>query len=217
MTQHDVCHLATSQAGCDTHPVPEAGLRERKREKTHDGLVRTALQLFSERGFDHVTVEEIAAGYDLSARTFFRYFASKEDVLFSESDRHRTHLIQALADQDPSMGPFAALESALRLVATDYAQERDLLRMRHQIVTSTPSLSTRAAERKQGWEAEVIEQLRTSGRARGMSDVDLRLVVAATTTALQVAIEAWVVSDADADLDPLLDAVFERLRTGLGR
>ncbi len=89
--------------------------------------------------------------------------------------------------------------------------------MRHQIVASTPSLSTRAAERKQGWEAEVTDQLRASGRARGMSDVDLRLVVAATTTALQVAIEAWVVSDDDADLDPLLDAVFERLRTGLGR
>ena len=50
-----------------------------------------------------------------------------------------------------------------------------------------------------------------------MSDVDLRLVVAATTTALQVAIEAWVVSDSAADLDPILDAVFERLRTGLGR
>ena len=197
--------------------VSEVGLRERKREKTRDALMRTALQLFSERGFDHVTVEEIAAGYDLSARTFFRYFASKEDVLFSEGDRHRTHLLQALAEQAPSMGPFAALEAALRLVATDYAQERDLLRMRHQIVASTPSLSTRAAERKQGWEVEVIDLLRASGRARGMSDVDLRLVVAATTTALQVAIEAWVVSDDDADLDTLLDAVFERLRTGLGR
>ncbi len=209
--------LRHTEVGCDTHPVPETGLRERKREKTHDALVRTALQLFSERGFDHVTVEEIAAGYDLSARTFFRYFASKEDVLFSEGDRHRTHLLQALADQDPSVRPFAALEAALRLVATDYAQERDLLRMRHQIVASTPSLSTRAAERKQGWEVEVIDQLRASGRAHGMSDVDLRLVVAATTTALQVAIEAWVVSDEAADLADLLDAVFERLRTGLGR
>ena len=89
--------------------------------------------------------------------------------------------------------------------------------MRHEIIASTPSLSTRAAERRQGWEAEVIDHLRASGRARGMSDLDLRLVVAATTTALQVAIEAWVVSDAAGDLDTLLDAVFERLRTGLGR
>ena len=196
--------------------MPATGLRERKREKTRDSLAQSALRLFAERGFDRVTVEEIAAAHDLSARTFFRYFASKEDVLFSEGDRRRTHLLEALADQDPSVRPFTALEAALRLVSTDYALERDLLRMRHQIITSTPSLSTRAAERRQGWEGEVIDELRTSGRADGMSDLELRLVVAATTTALQVAIETWVASDAP-DLDTILDDVFEQLRNGFGR
>jgi AcrR family transcriptional regulator len=196
--------------------MPATGLRERKREKTRDALAQSALRLFAERGFDRVTVEEIAAAHDLSARTFFRYFASKEDVLFSEGDRRRTHLLAALADQDPSVRPFPALEAALRLVATDYAQERDLLRLRHQIISSTPSLSTRAAERRQGWEGEALEQLRTSGRADSMSDLELRLVVAATTTALQVAIEAWVLSD-EAKLDTILDEVFTQLRNGLGR
>lgn len=195
--------------------MPATGLRERKREKTRDALAQSALRLFAERGFDGVTVEEIAAAHDLSARTFFRYFASKEDVLFSDGDRRRGQLIDALVAQPPSMRPFPALEAALRLVATDYAHERELLRLRHQVITSTPSLSTRAAERRQGWETEVLDQLRTSGRASGMTDLELRLVVAATTTALQVAIETWVLTDAS-DLDTLLDEVFDCLRNGFG-
>ena len=179
--------------------------------------MRTALQLFSERGFDHVTVEEIAAGYDLSARTFFRYFASKEDVLFSEGDRHRTRLLEALAEQDASMGPFAALEAALGSWPRTTRKNATFCGCATRSSRRHRPSRRRAAERRQGWETQVIDELRASGRARGMSDVDLRLVVAATTTALQVAIEAWVVSDSAADLDPILDAVFERLRTGLGR
>jgi AcrR family transcriptional regulator len=119
--------------------MPATGLRERKREKTRDSLAQSALRLFSERGFDRVTVEEIAAAHDLSARTFFRYFASKEDVLFSEGDRRRTRLLEALADQDPVVRPFPALEAALRLVSTDYAHERDLLRLRHRSRPGPPS------------------------------------------------------------------------------
>jgi AcrR family transcriptional regulator len=153
----------------------------------------------------------------VSPRTFFRYFASKEDVLFADSDGHRVHFLEALAAQHPDASPFRALESAARLVAADYAEQGDVLRVRHRIVTSTASLRTRAAERQQGWESEVVEHLRASGRAQRTSDLDLRLVVAATTTALRVAIEAWIANDGAGDLGPLLDAVFDRLRHGLDR
>jgi AcrR family transcriptional regulator len=196
--------------------VPTAGLRERKKERTHDALARSALRQFAERGFDHVTVDDIATACDVSPRTFFRYFASKEDVLFAESDGHRARLLASLADQPADVPPFDALESAMRLVAAHYAEARDALRVRHRIVTSTPSLRTHAAERQQGWEGEVLEHLRASGRAGRMSDVDLRLVVASATTALRVAVESWIEDDGGGDLDALLDAAFERLREGFG-
>jgi AcrR family transcriptional regulator len=195
-----------------------AGLRERKKEKTHDALARSALRLFAKRGFDNVTVEEIAASCEVSPRTFFRYFASKEDVLFAESDAHRRRLLAALEDHEPGEAPFAVLESALRVVAADYASERDTLRARHAIVRSTPSLRSRVSERQQGWEAEVVDQLRASSTpARRMSDLELRLVVASATSALRVAVEAWIAADGDGDghdLEDLLDKAFRRLRAG---
>jgi AcrR family transcriptional regulator len=195
-----------------------AGLRERKKEKTRDALARSALRLFAKRGFDNVTVEEIAASCEVSPRTFFRYFASKEDVLFAESDAHRRRLLDALADHESGEAPFTVLESALRVVAADYASERDTLCARHDIVRSTPSLRSRVSERQQGWEAEVVDQLRaTSARARRMSDLELRLVVASATSALRVAVEAWIAVDGDGDgrdLEDLLDKAFRRLRAG---
>jgi AcrR family transcriptional regulator len=195
--------------------VATIGLRERKKERTRDALVRSALRQFTKRGFDHVTVEDIADACEVSPRTFFRYFATKEDVLFAESDGQRTRLLASLAEQPPDVSPFRALESAVRMIAAEYAERPDLLRARQRILTSTPSLRTRVAERHQGWESAVIDELRASGRAKDMTDLDLRLLVGATTTALRVALDCWTAKDSAKDLESLLDTIFERLGEGL--
>ena len=161
MTQDGRCHTLTFCFERENGPV--TGLRERKKEKTRDALVASAMRQFASRGFDHVTVEEIAASCEVSPRTFFRYFASKEDVLFADSDARCERLLEALAEQEADASPFQALEAAVALLAPDYAEQREMLRARHEIVTATPSLRTRAAERQQGWETSIIQQLRSIG------------------------------------------------------
>ncbi len=195
--------------------VVTAGLRERKKEKTRQDLVRSALCQFAERGFEHVTVEEIAASCDVSPRTFFRYFGSKEDVLFADADAQRAHLMRVLAAQPPGVVPLRALEAAVLEIAGDYQDQREVFLLRHRVVCETPSLRSRVAERHHCWESAVTAELRRSGPGAGMPELTLRLSVASATTALRVATELWMEADAEGDLRALLTTALRTLGTGL--
>lgn len=191
------------------------GLRERKKRTTSEALVRSALRQFATRGFERVTVEDIAGACDVSPRTFFRYFASKEDVLFADGDGQRSHVIDVLAAQPPDVSPLEAMQAAVRELARDYEAQREAVLLRHRIVASTPSLRSHVAERLHGWESAVIEELRRSGRADGMDELSLRLMVAATTSALCVSIDLWAEGGAEGDLGTVLADALEKLGSGL--
>ena len=191
-----------------------SGLGERKMQRTRETVADTALRLFAARGFDQVTVEEIAEASEVSPRTFFRYFAAKEETLFAESDAGRDILLAALAGQPADVPVLDALQSAMRCVVDYYADQRDRLCMRHQVVRSSFSLRTRTAERQQRWESDVVDYVRVSGRAGDMDDLELRLLVASTTTALRVAVETWVAADSATPLADLLEIAFRRLCVG---
>jgi AcrR family transcriptional regulator len=78
---------------------PELGLRERKKQRTRETIARAAHALFAERGYHATTLNDIAQAADVSTRTIFSYFASKEDILFSDFPLMKRALAQALADR----------------------------------------------------------------------------------------------------------------------
>ncbi|GAA1255881.1 hypothetical protein GCM10009677_02360 [Sphaerisporangium rubeum] len=123
-----------------------SGLRERKKLRTRRRLCEAALRLFHVKGYDETTVAEIAAEADVSPRTFFSYFASKEDVVFHDTRDRAERALTVIA----SRGPGEPLAALLTRVADEILTLDDddlLLRMipgRGGIVMSVPALQARA-------------------------------------------------------------------------
>ena len=100
-------------------PIPQ-GLRERKKLETRLALARAAMRLFEERGYAETTVDEIAAAANVSRRTFFRYFASKDEVFIVDPQGKLAALHVALADGPPDEPTIAALRRGMVALASAY-------------------------------------------------------------------------------------------------
>ncbi|MEU6738118.1 TetR/AcrR family transcriptional regulator [Streptosporangium sandarakinum] len=99
--------------------MAEPTLRERKRQRTRQAIVDAAVELFEERGYEGTTVADIAEAAEIGTRTFFSYFASKEEVLFPESDSRVAAAVEAIATRGPEERPADVLLRALRTVNRD--------------------------------------------------------------------------------------------------
>lgn len=89
------------------------GLRERKKQRTRGALIRVAHELVVSRGYDDTTVDQIADAVDVSQRTFFRYFSSKEDVAFALQDEIESRFYEAVCERPAPEAPVRALRNAL--------------------------------------------------------------------------------------------------------
>jgi AcrR family transcriptional regulator len=132
----------------------EPGLRERKKAATQALLRETALSLFSERGFAAVSVDEIATGADVSRSTFFRYFGSKESVLFDEIDETGDVFLKHLNERPPNETPWEAFEKAL--IATSEPnvgdeQRNQQQRMLDELLRTDPALHGRRRAMIERW------------------------------------------------------------------
>ncbi|MEU5685090.1 TetR/AcrR family transcriptional regulator [Streptomyces venezuelae] len=137
--------MAGAEAGVTAQPL---GLRERKKRQTATRIWRSALDLFLERGYDKVSVAEIAAAADVSKMTVFNYFGTKEDVLLGPVEEHVSDAADAVRDRAPGESAVAAL----RRQFLDQIEARDpsiglsggprQLQMR-QLISDTPALARR--------------------------------------------------------------------------
>jgi AcrR family transcriptional regulator len=85
------------------------GLRELKKQRTREAIADTAMRLFVERGFDSVTVAEVAEAADVSEKTVFNYFPTKEDLFFDEVEEKEAALVEAIRSRRPDESILAAL------------------------------------------------------------------------------------------------------------
>jgi AcrR family transcriptional regulator len=95
-------------------PLRTTGRRERKKDETRQALRSAAHQLFAEKGFAHTTIDDITATADVSRRTFFRYYSSKDDLLRADVSDLLPAMIAALHARPAEESPLAAILGALR-------------------------------------------------------------------------------------------------------
>lgn len=111
---------SSASADAQLAPAPRApSLRERKRERTRKAIVEAGFELFASRGYDETTVADIAEAAEIGARTFFSYFASKEELLFPERDARVLAALAAIRSRTAGERPVDVLLRALRSVGTD--------------------------------------------------------------------------------------------------
>ena len=164
----------------------ELGLRERKKQRTRETIASAARELFAERGYHATTLPEIAAAADVSTRTIFAYFPSKEDILFSDFPLMQEALAQALADRPEGV---EALVTVREFILSTVGRERSevdeqLGRCVHDDETLRSHLRARIAQLEEVIAPAIAKDL-------GVPEDDFRpqLVAACLTAAFNVLTE----------------------------
>jgi len=190
------------------------GLRERKKAETRDALASAALRLADELGPDRVTVDEIAAAAGVSPRTFFNYFASKEDAIVGSTESSTSRVVQELASRPAAEAPIDALRAAVHAGADHLEADPDDWIIRHRLVTRYPALGVRYAARLAAVEHELVVEI--ARRTRLDVDVDTypAALVSAAMAASRVALTVWQARERRASLPQLFDEVFDQLDGG---
>jgi len=191
------------------------GLRERRKRLTAAELEAAAYRLFGERGFDAVTVDDIAAEADVSRRTFFRYFASKEDVLLADHFVQLARLREAMADRPADEPIVTALRNALMSLTSDFEDRKEMIITRARLMRDTPSLQARSLVHQKLWEDAMQEMVAARLGVDPVADLRPGLVSATTLAAMRVAFTNWLAAGCDGDLIKLTTEALDLLDGGL--
>jgi AcrR family transcriptional regulator len=193
-----------------------AGRRERKKAQTRRTLTAAAIHLSIERGSpDRVTVEEISEAADVSPRTFFNYFSSKEDAILGVDPERRAELRAELELRPAEEPPIEALRAALLASAEGIDENAELWAQRLQLVREHPSLSPGYVASFADFERGLVEAMATRLQLDPDADLYPAVVVAAALTVMRVTVKHWQATAAQTPLTELLDLAFDQLADGL--
>lgn len=190
------------------------GRRERKRRQTRERIETTALKLFLERGFDNTTIEDITEAADVSKRSFFDYFPSKEDVVAAWQDGFADELIGAVAAQ-PADAPLVdvietAINAALRAAISD-PQHLAIAAL----IRDTPALRSRDQLKYAKLERKLTDALHARCSAGDEERFRLSVLAAAVVGMLRIGGERWSGAQKDLPLEEFASGMFHELWAAL--
>lgn len=173
------------------------GLRELKKQRTRGALLRAALELFTTKGYEETTVDEIAEAVDVSQRTFFRHFTNKEETVFAVQHMVEARFVQALRERPADEAPFVAMRGAVLGAWEAMGQSIEEvvpveLHMRtYQMIESTPSLLAVHLRHSIEMEEEIAHLIAEREGLDVNSDPRPRVAVAAFSGVMRVTGRLW--------------------------
>lgn len=181
-----------------------------------EALVAAAFQLFLERGYEQTTVDDIVTLAGVGRRSFFRYFPSKEDVVFPDHERCLADMTAFLAASGAEHEPVRRVCDAARLVLRMYAENPTFSVQRYRLTKQVPGL--RAYELSVVWRYEraLAEYLRRrfAGRRDGTLQADV--IAAAVVAAHNNALRSWLRSDGQDDASAAVDHALGYVQSAFG-
>jgi AcrR family transcriptional regulator len=188
------------------------GLRERKKQRTRDTIVAAAMRLFAERGFDRTTIADIAEAADIAPRTFFAYFPSKEDVVFSDFGDSFEGLSSRLRGRRPGETAVDAMRSWIAELIGELDLDDETMLLRKRLACEHEAIAARDRHLRGRFE-ELLAEAVADDLGDPPTALRPRMVAAAALAAL------YSLEDADGDVgeDPMaqVDLALAFVRGGL--
>lgn len=175
-----------------------------KKERTRAALVAAATTLFRVQGYEATTVEQIAAGAGVTSRTFFRYFPTKDAVVFANADARYDAFRVALAAGALDEAPLDGVRRAFRATVGEFAEHRQELVLQHRVIESAPALIAKERELDRRWETALARHL-GSEAADPVAARRARLLAGAFMGAARALLDEWYAADGKVELVALAD------------
>ncbi|QTD43013.1 TetR family transcriptional regulator [Sporosarcina sp. Te-1] len=190
----------------------KVGLRERKKAKTMANVQTHALRLFRENGYHETTVEQIAEAAEISPSTFFRYFATKEDVVLS--DNYDPLLVDAFENQPADLNLLQAVRNAMISGVNEITEDEwETIRQRNQLIMAVPEL--RAATLKNLTQMmQLLTQIAAKRVGRNSEDPAVR-TFAGVVVGVNISLMEYSAEVSKFEFTKLLDEALEVVGNGL--
>jgi AcrR family transcriptional regulator len=171
-------------------------------------LLKAALELYGERGFEQTTVAEIAERAGLTERTFFRHFADKREVLFAGASELEDLLVSTVAEAPEAMTPIEAAASGVEAAGAFIQEAAELARQRQAIIAASAELRERELIKL----SSLASALAGALRERGVQEPEASLAAEAAIAVFRIAFERWVQESDQRDIPQLIRESLDRLR-----
>ena len=192
----------------------EPGRRQRKKQATRDDLMDHAARLFDERGFDAVTTTDIAEAADVSQRTFFRHFPSKEAVLYGHADVLRRRLLDEFANRPGQESVVDSVIAAVRAMGGYYETHHDETFLQARLAADFPAVAAYARAYVQNdWEHELTAAIAARMGIDPLADPRPEILASAAFAAYRTAVRRWSAGGGRAAFGELLDESLAALAT----